>query len=176
MEELPRPSGTLFDIAPAARPIIIPLLNTMIWPPWSTGRAKEIQEKEKENLSLIPTDLNRYTDPNTIIPTVILTTTILFSIGFYRKYLRRIPDAANVRPAFFRKRSLFGTVTRVGDGDNFHLFHTPGGRLAGWGWAPGRKIPDKKLDLKGRTVSSCFLFHLPFANVSIADSGENCRY
>jgi hypothetical protein len=47
---------------------------------------------------------------------------------------------------------LFGTVTRVGDADNFHLFHTPGGRLAGWGWLPGRKIPEKKADLKNNTV------------------------
>lgn len=43
-------------------------------------------------------------------------------------------------------------MTRVGDADNFHLFHTPGGRLTGWGWLPGRKVPEKKADLKGKTV------------------------
>jgi len=48
---------------------------------------------------------------------------------------------------------LFGTVTRVGDGDNFHLYHTPGGRLAGWGWLPGRKVPEKAGDLKNRTIA-----------------------
>jgi len=42
-------------------------------------------------------------------------------------------------------------VTRVGDADNFHLFHMPGGRMAGWGWFPGRKIPEKKA-LKNNTV------------------------
>jgi endonuclease YncB( thermonuclease family) len=47
---------------------------------------------------------------------------------------------------------MFGKVTRVGDADNFHLFHTPGGRLAGWEWMPGRKIPEKKSDLKGKTI------------------------
>lgn len=47
---------------------------------------------------------------------------------------------------------MFGMVTRVGDADNFHLFHTPGGRLAGWGWLPGRKIPKKKADLKNNTI------------------------
>lgn len=40
----------------------------------------------------------------------------------------------------------------MGDADNFHLFHTPGGRLAGWGWMPGRKkLPEGK-DLKNKTV------------------------
>lgn len=43
-------------------------------------------------------------------------------------------------------------MTRVGDADNFHLFHQPGGRLTGWGWFPGRKIPEKKGLLKGKTV------------------------
>jgi len=88
-----------------------------------------------------------------LIPTILLTSTILVSIRVYRSYLRRIPEASYIRPGFFRKRSLFGTVTRVGDADNFHLFHTPGGRLMGWGWLPGRKIPEKKA-LKNNTVRS----------------------
>jgi hypothetical protein len=87
-----------------------------------------------------------------VIPTLLLTTTILVSVRLYRSYLRRIPEATYIRPGFFRKRSLFGTVTRVGDADNFHLFHTPGGRLAGWGWMRGRKIPEEKKALKGNTV------------------------
>jgi len=41
----------------------------------------------------------------------------------------------------------------VGDADNFHLFHMPGGRLTGWGWL--RKIPEEKKALKGNTVRSC---------------------
>jgi len=36
---------------------------------------------------------------------------------------------------------MFGTATSVGDGDNFRFYHTPGGRLLGWGWMPGRKVP-----------------------------------
>jgi hypothetical protein len=98
------------------------------------------------------TDWSHYTDPRTIVPTLLLTSTILISVRVYRSYLRRIPEATYIRPGFFRKRSLFGTVTRVGDADNFHLFHTPGGRLTGWGWLPGRKVPEKKADLKGKTV------------------------
>ena len=127
----------------------------MRWPPWSAASGKDEDEKKRpvswaDNLNA--TDWSHYTDPRTVIPTVLLTTTILASVRVYRLYLRRIPKATSVAPNFFRRRSLFGTVTRVGDGDNFHLYHTPGGRLAGWGWFPGRKIPEKKGDLKDRTV------------------------
>ncbi|KAL8748249.1 MAG: hypothetical protein Q9184_007469, partial [Pyrenodesmia sp. 2 TL-2023] len=52
----------------------------------------------------------------------------------------------------WRKRSLFGYVTSVGDADNFRIFHTPGGRLAGWGWLPWRRVPDKVKELKDNTV------------------------
>lgn len=102
--------------------------------------------------SLNATDWEHYTSPQTVIPTVILTGGILFTIRVYRLYLKRIPGASYVRPGAFRKRSIFGKVTRVGDGDNFHLYHTPGGRLTGWGWL--RKVPSKAVDLKKRTVSN----------------------
>ena len=68
----------------------------------------------------------------------------------YYNYFRRIPSASYIRPSFFRKRSLFGRVTRVGDGDGFHLFHTPGGKFVGWGWL--RKVPENRKKLKERTV------------------------
>ena len=100
--------------------------------------------------SLNATDWQHYKDPRNWIPTVLVTTTVLVSVRVYRSYLRRIPAATHVQPSFFRKRSLFGRVTSVGDGDNFHLFHTPGGRLAGWGWL--RSVPAKKVGLRGKTV------------------------
>lgn len=77
----------------------------------------------------------------------------LAALQLYANYLRRIPGAAYVRPNFFRNRSLFGKVTSVGDGDNFHLFHTPGGKAVGWGWL--RKVPETRKELKGRTVRTC---------------------
>jgi hypothetical protein len=95
-------------------------------------------------------DWEHYKDPRSWIPTVLVTTTVLVSLQLYRSYLRRIPGAVHVQPSFFRKRSLLGKVTSVGDGDNFHFFHTPGGRLAGWGWV--RKVPDKRSELKNKTV------------------------
>jgi hypothetical protein len=127
----------------------------MRWPPWSSASDKVDDEKKRPVPwadILNATDWSHYTDPRTVIPTVLLTTTILASVTLYRSYLRRIPVAASIQPTFFRKRSLFGTVTRVGDGDNFHLYHTPGGKLAGWGWLPGRMVPKKREDLKQRTV------------------------
>lgn len=72
------------------------------------------------------------------------------SFILYQNYLKRFPNAATVQDNFFRRRSLLGRVTSVGDGDGFHLYHTPGGKLAGWGWL--RKIPDARADLKGNTV------------------------
>ena len=106
--------------------------------PWST--------------TLNSADWSHYTLPSTVIPTLALTTTILVSLHVYRSYLRRIPGASSISPSFWRKRSLYGTVTSVGDGDNFRVFHTPGGLLAGWGWMWGRKVP-KGRALKDRTVS-----------------------
>ncbi|PQE20181.1 putative endonuclease lcl3 protein [Rutstroemia sp. NJR-2017a BBW] len=125
---------------------------------WLDFNTNSKKEKENNRLpvswtdKLNATDWSHYTDPRTLVPTILLTTTILISSRLYRSYLRRIPQAAYIRPGFFRKRSLFGVVTRVGDADNFHLFHTPGGRLGGWGWLPGRKILPEKKDLKGKTI------------------------
>ncbi|RDW85000.1 putative endonuclease lcl3 [Coleophoma cylindrospora] len=128
----------------------------MRWPPWSSNSDRDHEKDEKKPVSwadsLQATDWQHYTDPRTVVPTILLTTTILVSVRLYRAYIRRIPEATYIRPSAFRKRSLFGQVTRVGDGDNFHLFHTPGGRLTGWGWLPWRRIPEKKADLKGKTV------------------------
>ena len=127
----------------------------MRWPPWSSNSDRDSDDRKNRvqwTDSLNATDWRHYTDPRTVVPGVLLATAILLSARVYRSYIRRIPEAAQIRPGFFRNRSLFGTVTRVGDGDGFHLFHQPGGRLTGWGWFPGRKVPKKRTDLKGNTV------------------------
>ncbi|KAK3939145.1 nuclease domain-containing protein, partial [Diplogelasinospora grovesii] len=102
------------------------------------------------NDSLNATDWQHYTEPRNWVPTVLVTATALGFLQFYRSYLRRIPGTNHITPSFFRKRSLLGKVTSVGDGDNFHLFHTPGGLLAGWGWL--RSIPKNRKELKGHTI------------------------
>ncbi|KAG6016955.1 putative endonuclease lcl3 [Claviceps lovelessii] len=83
-------------------------------------------------------------------PVVLFSFAGFGALQIYANYLRRIPGAAFVRPSLFRSRSLFGRVTSVGDGDGFHLFHTPGGRAVGWGWL--RKVPETKKELKDRTI------------------------
>lgn len=127
----------------------------MRWPSWSSASSKRHEEESKPvswTDSLNAIEWSHFTDPRTLIPTVLLTGTALLSTRFYRLYLRRISQAADIQPGFWRRRSLLGKVTSVGDGDNFRLFHTPGGRLAGWGWMPGRKVPENAKDLKDKTV------------------------
>lgn len=107
------------------------------------------------------TSLAAFTQPQTIVATVVLTAASLGVFKFYRSYLRRIPQAANINPGFLRRRSLVGKVTSVGDGDNFRIYHTPGGRLAGWGWLPGRGVPVDKKALKDQTVRAGPLQTIP---------------
>ena len=129
----------------------------MRWP-WRSSTTSDDRDNKPGSVSwtdsLNATDWKHYTDPRTVIPTIILTGSALLLTRFHRSYLRRIPQAASIQPNFWRKRSLFGRVTSVGDGDNFRMFHTPGGRLAGWGWLPGRRVPERREDLKDRTVRS----------------------
>src|ERR1700753_462749 len=90
------------------------------------------------------------TDTRVLLASAGLTLSTLVAIRVYKTYLRRIPSTEHIKPDVFRRRTLYGKVTSVGDGDNFRLFHTPGGRLAGWGWA--RKVPTEREKLVGQTV------------------------
>jgi hypothetical protein len=83
-------------------------------------------------------------------PNAIAVVMALGAVHLWTAYLRRIPGSSHIRPSFFRRRSLFGRVTSVGDGDGFHMFHTPGGRWAGWGWL--RRVPRTRAALRGKTV------------------------
>ena len=139
----------------------------MRWPSWS-GKSEETPKDREErrqaslpaptphkaaiswNDSLNAIDWQHFRELRNWIPPLLVTATLLGFVSFYKSYLRRIPGTNHIQPSFFRRRSLFGQVTSVGDGDNFHLFHTPGGRLAGWGWL--RKVPTDRKELKGRTV------------------------
>ncbi|PUU78135.1 hypothetical protein B9Z19DRAFT_984283 [Tuber borchii] len=126
----------------------------MKWPPSSpddnSGRIRRFTERVLSRELLTAKVL---LSPEVLFPTGILTSGTLAAIYFYSHYVRRIPMTSEIYPSFFRRRSLFGTVTSVGDGDNFRLFHTPGGRLMGWGWMPGRKVPTAKKDLRDVTLS-----------------------
>ncbi|KAK4674129.1 putative endonuclease lcl3 [Podospora pseudopauciseta] len=122
--------------------------------PWSLG-SSSAPSGDKDD---IKSKLSSWTKPirdhlseggNWIAPVIAAGATVGFW-SFYKTYLRRIPNSAHVSPRYFHRRSLFGKVTSVGDGDGFHLYHTPGGRLAGWGWL--RTVPKLKKELKGQTI------------------------
>ncbi|KAK2798071.1 putative endonuclease lcl3 [Emmonsiellopsis sp. PD_5] len=122
-------------------------------PPSSSPSRKE--PKTDWTTSLTARDWSReFKDPRNLIPTLLLTSGILFCAAIHRRYLRRIPAATNITPGYFHKRSLLGRVTSVGDGDNFRMYHTPGGWLAGWEWMPvrWRQVPRGKKELKDRTI------------------------
>lgn len=92
-------------------------------------------------------------EPRTLIPSLVFTASMVAAARFYKSYLRRIPTVNHIKPDYFRRRSLLGQVTSVGDADNFRLYHTPGGRMAGWGWLPWKRVPTRKEDLGKQTVS-----------------------
>ncbi|KAL4979479.1 putative endonuclease lcl3 [Aspergillus desertorum] len=137
----------------------------MGWPPWSSKAQEPADSNDKQlnhtsrfpivtNQSEKPAilDWTAFTEPRTLIPTLILTTAILTAARFHHSHLRRFPDAPSIDASYFRRRSIFGKVTSVGDGDNFRIFHTPGGRLAGWEWLPWKKVPKEKKELRDNTI------------------------
>lgn len=141
--------------------------ETMKWPEWFSSRSTTDRDDEKTSARppneapskrAVSWDNNlnsinwfHYTSPQAIIPSVLLTGATLALIRLYKTYLRRIPNVDYLKPGLFRRRSLYGYVTSVGDADNFRLFHTPGGKLAGWGWIPGRR-PGQMKKLKDKTI------------------------
>lgn len=70
---------------------------------------------------------------------------------FYARYVRRVRTYLDLTPRILdTQQRLYGKVTRVGDGDNFRFYHTPGGALMGWGWL--RKVPENRSELKDETL------------------------
>lgn len=82
------------------------------------------------------------------------------------QYLVRHPTARHLTPKHLGgKCSLVGKVTAVGDGDNFRLYHMPGGRLAGWGLL--RHAPRTTKLLKGQTL------HIRIAGIDAPERGTS---
>ncbi|KAJ5746710.1 hypothetical protein N7520_011892 [Penicillium odoratum] len=139
----------------------------MRWPPWSSKSTDDSQQQTPNSTTSsshsTPTsqpsssllDWSAFIEPRTVVPTILLTSGILFAVRIHRRYLRRVPDAPSISPSWLRRRTVFGQVTSVGDGDNFRIYHTPGGRLAGWGWLPWKKVPTTKKELKDKTLFLC---------------------
>lgn len=89
--------------------------------------------------------------PKVLLLSAGATATIFLSFKFYARYIRRVRSYLDFSHDMLDgQRRLYGKVTRVGDGDNFRFFHTPGGVFTGWGWL--REIPTKPLELKDETL------------------------
>lgn len=89
--------------------------------------------------------------PKVLLMSAGLTTGAFLSYKFYRHYVRRIRTYMDLTPRIMDGQvKLFGKVTRVGDGDNFRFYHTPGGILMGWGWL--RSVPTTRSELKDETL------------------------
>ncbi|CAH2355554.1 probable endonuclease Lcl3p [[Candida] railenensis] len=89
--------------------------------------------------------------PKVLLLSAGVSGSIIFGYRFYGRYVRRIRTYLDLTPKYLDgNRSLYGRVTRVGDGDNFRFYHTPGGIFMGWGWL--RPIPTTRADLKDQTL------------------------
>lgn len=148
----------------------------MPWPSWPFGQSKPEKDENGHNSSALEKalegtwtqslnkgDPGHYTSTQTIVFSVITSAATLSLYTLYKNHLRRIPGADYLKPSFFRRRSLYGYVTSVGDGDNFRLFHTPGGRLMGWGWL--RKIGQTNKNGKKRIGGTEGTLHVRIAGV-----------
>lgn len=83
---------------------------------------------------------SQYFYPKVVLLSLILTGSIISGYSFFNRFLKQYAKVSEIPSNAFRKEWLYGKVTAVGDGDNFHFFHTPGGIRGGWGWlrfAPG---------------------------------------
>jgi endonuclease YncB( thermonuclease family) len=120
--------------------------------PVSTRVSDTVDNLVHQAKDLSPPSSTAFSQLETWVAAGALTIAALSGFRIYRSYLRRIPQATDIRPSFLRKRSIFGRVTSVGDGDNFRLYHTPGGMLTGWGWLPWRSVPTERKALKNQTI------------------------
>ncbi|KAK7203958.1 putative endonuclease LCL3 [Myxozyma melibiosi] len=94
-------------------------------------------------------------DTGNILPTLVLTSLICGSMAVYLRFLRRYKTAVDVPTRLYQTHgTIHGRIVSVGDADNFRVFHTPGGILAGWGWA--RKVPFEHLWKHNRSGLSTF--------------------
>lgn len=84
------------------------------------------EENEVKRVSLF--------DKEVLLMSVFLTTGLYGGYRFYNRFLKRITKPSEIQSKYFRKRTLTGRVVTVGDGDNFHFYHTPGGIFTGWNW------------------------------------------
>lgn len=104
---------------------------------------------ESRSLNTVPSHLLL---PDVVVLSLIFAGTFVGARSAYNRYLKQLKKVTEIPSSVFRRRWLYGKVTSVGDGDNFHFFHTPGGLLGGWGWL--REVPVlQRLEVKDITSS-----------------------
>lgn len=100
---------------------------------------------------ITPSDEISILHPKVILLSAGFTVSVVLGYRFYKRYLKRIHNYLDLTANMLDSNvSLYGQVTRVGDGDNFRFYHTPGGICAGWGWL--RHVPTKRQELKDETL------------------------
>lgn len=112
---------------------------------------KPTVSREKPNAPMPENSLLTKDHLRVLILATLLTTGALTSIRLYKNYLQPIRHVRDIPQHFFHNRTLRGRVTRVGDGDNFHFFHIPGGIFAGWDWLRATPKANAR-GLKGQTL------------------------
>ena len=91
---------------------------------------------DNKNLTTVPSHLFL---PDVILLSLVFAGTFVGARSAYCRYLKQLTKVTEIPSSVYRKRWLYGKVTSVGEGENFHFFHTPGGMLGGWGWL--REVP-----------------------------------
>lgn len=116
------------------------------WMPVSNETANRKGWKAQQSFSSNPSNADtglpstNFFSVETLVQSFVLTGTFVILTGVYSRYLKRYPTAIDIPAAKFGSQcKIRGRVVSVGDGDNFRLYHTPGGIFAGWGWL--KKIP-----------------------------------
>lgn len=125
----------------------------MRWDIWKNAQTTKADENQAQSSAVLAHDPTTWFATPIIVPVLALTSASLIIFHLYRRNLRRYATIDHLPAALYSdkvNRGLIGHVTSVGDGDNFRFFHTPGGRLAGWGWL--RRVPTDKKDLRGQTI------------------------
>lgn len=117
---------------------------------WSGWQQQPSETGNRTHTTPSPGDGGSHPQLNTVAWCLVTAVVVTGGPLIYKRHLRRVRNVDYLTPRQFRTKTLFGHVTRVGDGDNFRFYHTPGGRLAGWGWL--RSIPTKAGDLKDETL------------------------
>lgn len=89
--------------------------------------------------------------PQVLLLSAGVSGSVILGYRFYGRYVKRVRTYLDLTPGTLAsQRSLYGKVTRVGDGDNFRFYHTPGGVMLGWGWL--RSVPTTRSELKDETL------------------------